>query len=766
MKKNFFIILLLLTQLNLTEIIENKSYTDKKTIIRYSFFANPICAASFKKAVEKFVELNPDIAVKFEPLPWVQYWTKLKTQVAGRIAPDVFMLSSGGSGSEIWFQRDSCFNLNHFIKKYNINLNNYFEIVKSGIIRDNKVLGLPFGIPTFILMYDKNLFDQANLPYLSPNQPLTWQEFIEICRKLTIKKNGKIVQYGFSALLSPEILFIRQAGGTIFTPSINPTKIHFDTKEALEGIKFFNDIVNTYEITPKDYFQQSELGFGKPHFALLSGKIGICLTGYHVLQNFIDAKIRFGLAPLFQGKLRISMTGCNFLTVYTYTKYPESAFRLIKFLTEKEGQIILTKGGGVDVPALKEVAYSDVFLKGEGKPEHMEVFLDEIEHSVPGYIFIKDEEFSEILVKNNSLLRAGTITSYEMVKRIQEEGTNLLNRIQPTKISFLVKTIIPLILLLLCILLITYFIIKAIKKNIFLVAKKEENVNGYFFLSIWIIGFLLFSLCPILTALYLSFNSWDLFSSPKWFGVENYKIMFCEPLFWQSLKVSFIYTFFSVPLLVISGLFVAFLLNQNIKFKGIFRTILYIPGLLAGVAVTYLWMWLYNKDVGIINFIIQKIFRIEGPNWLYDEKFALLAIILMNFIGIGGNMLIFLAALQEVPFQLYEAADIDGADQKSKFFHITLPMISPVILFVTIMNTIGALQSFMQPYIMTKGGPNNSTYMFLLYLYNKAFRDMEMGYACGLAMVITIIIFCLTFLYLKTSKKWVYYEMKNIEEKQ
>jgi multiple sugar transport system permease protein len=244
--------------------------------------------------------------------------------------------------------------------------------------------------------------------------------------------------------------------------------------------------------------------------------------------------------------------------------------------------------------------------------------------------------------------------------------------------------------------------------------------------------------------------------NPRFIGVENYKRIVNDKFFWQSLKVTSIYLL-NVPLNLIIGLLLAILLNQKIKGLSIYRTIYYLPSVTAGVAVSLLWLWIFNPRFGIINLLLSYI-GIKGPAWLSDEHWALPALIIMSTWGVGGSMLIYLGALQGIPTQFYEAAILDGAGIWDRFKYITIPMITPVILLNLIMGIINSFQTFTQAFVMTNGGPNYATLFYVLYLYQQAFRWFNMGYAAALAWILFLIILVCTIVIFKTSAGWVYYE--------
>lgn len=286
---------------------------------------------------------------------------------------------------------------------------------------------------------------------------------------------------------------------------------------------------------------------------------------------------------------------------------------------------------------------------------------------------------------------------------------------------------------------------------------KREALTFYLLVAPWIIGFVSFVLVPMLVSLFYSFNIVDLLKSPKWYGLGNYKYAFEDKLFYQSLKVTALYAAVSVPLNLVCALLLALMLHNITRLKRVFRTIYYIPAVIGGVPVMILWMFLFSPDLGLINSLLD-IIGIKGPAWLYSEKWALPAMILMGVWGVGGGMIIWLAGLNNIPKYLYEVAQVDGASGFRQFFAITLPMLTPTIFFNLITGVIGAFQTFNASYVMTGGGPNNATLFYNLYLWRKAFSHYDMGYASALAWILFVIILALSVLILRSSSAWVYYE--------
>ena len=286
---------------------------------------------------------------------------------------------------------------------------------------------------------------------------------------------------------------------------------------------------------------------------------------------------------------------------------------------------------------------------------------------------------------------------------------------------------------------------------------RRQALWCYVFIAPAVLGLLLFSLGPMIASLWLSFTSYDMLSSPVWVGAENYTELVADPIFRKSLGVTLLYGVVSVPATMVLALILAIMLNAKLPALKFFRSAYYLPSVISGVAVAMLWKWMFNGEYGLINAALAKI-GINGPSWLTDEHWALRALIFMSLWAFGGTMLIYLAGLQGVPKELYEAAKVDGATTLRQHLHVTVPMLSSVTLFNLIMGIISSLQVFAEPFVLTKGGPNNSTLLLSVYLYQNAFQYLKMGYASAIAWVSFAIILVLTLLVFRSMPMWVHTE--------
>jgi multiple sugar transport system permease protein len=293
---------------------------------------------------------------------------------------------------------------------------------------------------------------------------------------------------------------------------------------------------------------------------------------------------------------------------------------------------------------------------------------------------------------------------------------------------------------------------------------RRETRAAYLFISPWIVGFILFTAGPMIASMILSLTKYDILNAPTFIGLENYiKLFTADPKFWHSLRVTVTYALVAIPLGLFFGFAVAYLLNLKVPGVPFWRTVFYMPAVMPAVASALLWGMIFNPRFGILNWFLSLV-GIQGPGWLASRDWALPALIVMSLWSVGGGMIIYLAGLQGIPTALYESAQIDGANSWKQLRHITLPLMTPVIFFNLVIGIIGTFQYFTEVYVLTStatgglGGPAEATMFYNVYLYNNAFRYLNMGYASALAWVLFLIVLLLTLLVFRSSAAWVYYE--------
>jgi multiple sugar transport system permease protein len=293
--------------------------------------------------------------------------------------------------------------------------------------------------------------------------------------------------------------------------------------------------------------------------------------------------------------------------------------------------------------------------------------------------------------------------------------------------------------------------------------ESRNFLKGLAFISPWIIGFSVFLLLPTCLSLYYSFCDYNLIQRPVFIGLANYRLLMHDVVFFQALKVTLYYAALAIPAGLFVSLGVAILLNRNVIGLPIFRTLVFLPSLVPNIAAAILWKWLFNQKLGLINEALDPLCRllhIRAPAWIDDPHLVIPSLALMSVWSVGNTVVIYLAGLQDVPRELYEAAELDGASAARRLWSVTIPMISPVIFFNLIMAIIGVLQIFDLPFMMTQGGPNRASYFYTYYLYDNAFSYLKMGYASALAWIQLLLVLVFTAIAFWSSKRWVYYQGK------
>ena len=288
--------------------------------------------------------------------------------------------------------------------------------------------------------------------------------------------------------------------------------------------------------------------------------------------------------------------------------------------------------------------------------------------------------------------------------------------------------------------------------------RQREAFYGWLFALPAIIGMVAFDVGPMVASVLIAFTEWNGVTPPQWVGLANYEeILFRDDLFWLSLRITTVFAFVSIPLNLVTGFLLALLLNQKIRGQALMRTLYYLPSIVPLVAVAALWRWIFLKRFGLLD-IGLAMMGVQAPDWLGDPNWVLPAFIVMGLWGVGGGMLINLAGLQAIPTDLYDAASIDGANAFQRLQNVTVPMMTPLILFNLVMGIIGGLQVFVVAFVMTGGGPNNASLFYMLHLYHTAFEYFRLGYGSSLALILFLYIVILSALVFRSSSAWVYYE--------
>jgi len=744
-------------------LVAHPSFASGGATIRFQFWGGSEEMEQFARIAQAFVERHPQVRVRLSALPWGQYWAKLQTQAAGGIAPDVFRLYSGAAAE--WYDRGVLLDLEPLARRDGLDLSGFYPVALEACRWKGRLRALPSDLPIRVLIYNKDLFDRAGLSgeYPDPLRPMTWDRLVELGRKLTISRNGQVVQFGLSLAPQADMILIHQAGGRLTDRSVDPTRAEAGAPEVEAGLRFYHDLQYRFRIAP-DVGAQQEMGFGGGETPLLSGRVAMGMAGPWTLKTYAASGMRLGLAPLFQGAQRAQISTPNAHGVYAGSRHQEAAWAFVKFVAGVEGQRLVARLG-VGVPALRGVAQSPDFAESAPGFANLRAFSDDLDFAEPLLMFPTPEILQGLDRVTGDLRLKPEMTPARAAAELQRIITRAIADQKPRQVPFHARVTFPALVVVFAVGVFAWVVWTARR-----LARVRRQSAGrpaggvaWLFLAPWLFGLVFFNLLPMAASLGLSFCEWDMIGAPRWVGMANYVRIFTDdPTFLAALRVTGLYVLFSAPIMVVGGLATAVLLDRPWPLANALRGVVYLPTVCSGVAITLLWKWMFNPRAGVINYFIQSAGG-RGPDWLNDPAWVLPALVLMNVLWVGGNTVIFHAALQGVPAALLDAARVDGAGAWARWRHVTLPYLSPAILFTTLIGVITSCQAFAQAFMLRSqrtdaGGPSDSSMLYVLYVYRKAFMEYRMGYACALAAILFLAIFALTWLQLRAARGRVYYE--------
>ncbi|HOD52111.1 MAG TPA: extracellular solute-binding protein [Candidatus Hydrogenedentes bacterium] len=663
---------------------------------------------------------------------------------------------------------------------------------------EGKLYAVPTRTDSRALFYNKDLLEKYSDELIAAGcvdpedptrvgPPRTWQQLKDATRIMTERDaSGKLVSVGFVPNYGNSWLYIYGwlNGGEFMSEDGRTCTLN--SPEVVEALAYMTELYDLMggakEVTA---FQSSQEGTDLDPF--LRGKIAMRIDCDEYIGQIINLKrdLNFGvtLAPAPEGKQRLGWCGGWSLVIPRGAKHPREAWEFMKYMVSQRAVKIkcdeqrqFARGSGniflPQIQARKSVAewaneyyiYSDPEVPERFKTAK-QVFVEALPYSKCRPVTAVGQVLWNAQVR---AMEAGIYKTFDpadirrnakmaldyQTEIVQRELDRLFHPKAYPEISWTPVLVVYGVVILALFGGVFWYFERGLRSTGYF---RREYYAGYAFATPWFIGFLVFWGGPIVFSLIMSFCEYDVFSPPKFVGLNNYLNMFtAEPLFFKSLWNT-LYIALSVPLSMAVGLGIAMLLSYEVKGMAVYRTFFYLPAIMPAVAAAILWQWIFNPQEGILNAFLGFL-GLDGPAWLQDQMWSKPAIILMLLWGAGGGMIVWLAGLKGIPRHLYEAAEIDGAGKFTKFFSITLPMLSPYILFNLVMGLISMFQIFTQAYVMTQGGPVNSTLFYVYELFNNAFRYMRMGYAAALAWVLFAIILVLTIVQLRLSRKWVYYE--------
>lgn len=777
------------------EIVRNTDYDGEQTVIRWTFFGGERTVRTYHEVASRFVERHPDIAVDVVILPWGQYWTKLQTQAASGLAPDVISLISATAG--VWINHGALLPLDDFVARSGLDLSRYRSGAVDSMRWSDRQYALPIEIAAGAVVYSVDRLEELGIPpedWPSSDRPMHWEDFKALARKLTLRDDrGNVVQYGIgSGGWWSDILF-GMYGGTFVDRRVNPTRPTIDGDEALARA-----IIEVFQLMHAERVQAPASVFDTSDYSgdmvLRSNQFAMAYHGPFVLQSLRDHGVRVGITPIPVADVPIQSVSVNAVGIYRDSEHPDEAWEFIQYLVSPEAQAVITETlRSVPVTRDAEAAFMDNAFGIEG----VEAYLYDIERARPflapsatyverAYLkwlerldFALDYEYERRLramqaqhdIVDDATYAAFVDEMRDVVEsRVRSELPVLeaelesgFARMEDREATAGTRVLMPVVLVSLfgAAFLLYLRYVRREQSSKRPMAAAATNLAAFICLSPWLFGFLFFTLGPIVASVYLSFTEWNMISEPVWVGAQHYRELFTDEYFLIGLERTARYAVFVIPISLIGGIATAGLLTSNVKGADSFKAIFYFPSLFTGAAAAVLWVNMFHKEYGIVNQLLST-FGVMPINWL-DEHHAFYTVVLMNVFWIGGATIIYYAGMKQIPRTLYEAAEIDGAGTVRRFFSITLPMLSPVILFMVIMTTIGAFQIFTPALFFVDnpsqiGGPGDSLRFYAVNIYDEAFNNLHMGKACAWAFVLFVIIFAVTMIQIKLSRRFVYTE--------
>ena len=724
-------------------------------------------------SISEFEQRNPNIKVKrINPGDSGQYFTKLQTMMAAGEPPDVFYMdfarmapfAEAGQLEDLdaYFASESDPNSDDPLV-----LDDFFAPAVNAFRLQNGKMGIGplFGVPkdftTVGIYWNRDLFDQAGA--LHPTSDWTWEDFAAAGRKLHALEGIT----GAELVTWPFVLrgYLWSRGASVVNNQGDFETLTLSAPESLQALQDLRD----WRFGEDAFLARSEAEGIDPGSLFLSGRIGMVGPfGRWVVPSYRSIKdFSWDFAPLPQGESRANVLATIAWSMSSKSKHPEASWKLLKWLTGEQSQSAQSRLG-LAIPTLKAVAQSDAFLNGSLAPANDQGFLDAIDVAqVPPWPV--DPAFQDQFQR---ALDVALRTGGDVETQVEQFTSWWTNRQQsplaPTR-SF-PRMPWGMVAFVFCGILASFLVwqwVSLAKSRSPSALTRQEERAGWLMVLPWLLGFALFMLGPIVLSLLLSVARWkgiDTLGTAEFVGLGNYReILGADPTFWQSLKVTVYYAVLSVPLGQGFALLAAVVLNAKLRGVEAFRAAWYLPSVLAGVGMAVLWTWVFRSEGGLMNSMVEPVlkpFGLEPPDWFQSDAAwaGAPAFSIMNLWLVGGSMLIYLAGLRNIPGDVLEAADIDGARPLSRFVRVTLPMLSPVILFNGIMAIIGSFQVFTQAFVMTGGGPGDDTRFYVLYLYNQAFDWYEMGYGSALAWLLLVVVLILTVLVLRVGGSKVHYE--------
>lgn len=755
-RNNIFLQIILLTLNALTVLAQDK------ISLRMTDWAAANEIEIDKKTIELFHSRYPNIEVIYEPNPGHQYEEKILTSLAVDEPPDVFLLDS--KLIPTFTNKNILLDLNPFLRELNIDTSQWFTNATNIARRGSSLYAFPKGFSTLAVFFNKRLFRDAGLEYPSPGW--TWDDYLRIAKSLTrdADGDGRIDVYGafFSNQYYSWIPWVWSAGGDVVDPTGRYSTGYLNSEPTRDALQFLADLRMIHQVSPGvgTWVQEEKTGAGSSLF--VNGRIGMIIDGHWRIPTYLkqmrESKLEVGIAPFpfFKPMGKKNVLYESGWCVPVNSKHRREAVMLAAFMAGEEAGRV--RGGAyleipANIKAAEESARND--LAGFSK-----IFLDEMQYARQPWGSVI-ERFSEIewtlqdamdelLINKKSFLETFPVYERKIDAQLRQIRSSQGQGFKPIKensevIYFLIA--------------VSAAVLAVSSLFYFLSGKKEKKIRGraMAFLAPSAVHLTVFLLTPIIFSFYLSVHQWDIVVQEKPFvALDNYVELFKDASFWNALKNTVLFSL-NVPVGMALSLFVAVMLNRKMKFVGFLRTVYFLPSVTSFVAIALVWMWIYHPTFGLANYFLNML-GIPSSPWLNSTETAMISVMIFSvWLNVGYQMVIFLAGLQGIPDELYEAARVDGANHFTQFLRITFPLLAPTTYFILITSLIGSFQVFTTVYMMTGGGPVGSTDVIVYHVYHSAWEQLRMGYASAISWVLFVIIMLITYLQFRLFKKEIEY---------
>lgn len=732
-----------------------------RELVFWSAFSSGLPKQAMEQFVGEFNRTHQDLGVvRMMTMPYQQMEQKLLAAVAGGVPPDLVLFNRPQVARYAF--RGAFEPWNPFLAELGFKSEDFYAHCWREGIWQGRQYSLPFNTDVRVLFYNRKLFRQAGLDPDRP--PRTWGELREMSRRLTIRDpEGRIVQTGFVPI-GDEVwgntyfpLYAYQMGDPLIDPATGRMKV--DGPKALAAMRFITDFVGDYGHKQLKLLGTGggldELNFFLREKMAMTGAEGYMLS--LLRRNRPDLDFAVAPLPCPEGHPPATWSGGFSLVLPRGKGISPLGATFIRDMLSRERQLQYAKITD-QIPALKVAAEDPYFTQNK----HWRVFIEQMQysHSLPvsPLSLLAFNEFR--LAIERSIYREMTPEAALATaqKNLDREWESLTHYDQNPVFAW--GTMVHLTAALLALGLVgrLAWSWRKVGRN---AGRRAEAFWGYVMALPAIVGLLTLALGPMALSLLLSFCNYDVLNPPRWLGLDNFRVLLTDdPLFLKSLGNTVYFTVVAVPLGTALALALAVLLNRRMWLRPLWRTALFMPSIFPVVAGAFLWFWLFNGEHGLINAGLSAL-GLPAVPWFTDPLWAKPAIVIMSLWGVGTGMIIFLAALQSVPAHLYESAEIDGATPWRQFVHVTLPLISPTILFMLVINTIAALQIFTQAYVITQGEgrPLDSTLFYVLYLFRHGFHYFHMGYAAAMAWILFVVIGALAWLQFRMGRRMVNYDV-------